>query len=204
MLYGVPKSTLHDHYSGKVKSTKPGPATVLSRAEEAMLVEWGLEMAKTGYGRTQEQISEMVKQLLDKDGRSNPFVDNRPGRDRWCGFLQHHPELSFQSPEQLELSRASACSKERLAHWYTTFEQFLKANSVKDPDQVWNADETGYPLYPKTGRVLALCGAKDVYQVTGNSKEQVTTLCGISKAGNFVPPMHIFAGKWFKVDPMEI
>ena len=54
-----------------------------------------------------------------------------------------------------------------------------------------------------TGRVLALCGTKDVYQVTVNSKEQVTTLCGISAAVNFVPPMHIFAGKRFKVDPME-
>ena len=38
-------------------------------------------------------------------------------------------------------------------------------------------------------------GAKDVYQVTGNSKDQVTTLCAISAAGTVVPPMHIFAGK---------
>ena len=203
LAYGIPKSTLHDHYSGKVKGTKRGPATVLSEAEESMLVEWALEMAKIGYGRTREQISEMVKRLLDKDGRSNPFVENRPGRDWWYGFLQRHPELSFRSPEQLQISRASACSKERLTRWYRAFEQFLKANGVKDPDQVWNADETGCPLCPKSGRVLALCGAKDVYQVTGNSKEQVTTLCAISAAGNFVPPMHIFAGKRFKVDPMD-
>ena len=61
LAYGVPKSTLHDHYSGKVQGTKRGPATVLSEAEESMLVEWALEMAKIGYGRTQEQISETVK-----------------------------------------------------------------------------------------------------------------------------------------------
>ena len=203
LAYGIPKSTLHDHYSGKVKGTKRGPTTVLSAAEESMLVEWALEMAKIGYGRTREQITEMVRQLLDKDGRSNPFVENRPGRDWWYGFLRRHPRLSFRSPEQLQISRASACSKERLTQWYTAFEQFLKANGVKDADQIWNADETGCPLCPKTGRVLAMCGAKDVYQVTGNSKEQVTTLCAISAAGNFVPPMHIFAGKRFKVDPME-
>ena len=88
LAYGIPKSTLHDHYLGKVKGTKRGPATVLSEAEESMLVEWALEMAKIGYGRTREQISEMVKRLLDKDGRLNPFVENRPGRDWWYGFLQ--------------------------------------------------------------------------------------------------------------------
>ena len=46
-------------------------------------------------------------------------------------------------------------------------------------------------------------GSKDVYQVTGNSNEQVTTLFAVSAAGTVVPPMHIFAGKRFKVDPMK-
>ena len=46
-------------------------------------------------------------------------------------------------------------------------------------------------------------GSKDVYQVTGISEEQVTTLRTVSAAGTMVPPMHIFAGKCFKVDPMK-
>lgn len=33
-VYGIPKSTLHDHHSGKVKATKCGPETVLSACEE--------------------------------------------------------------------------------------------------------------------------------------------------------------------------
>lgn len=43
---------IHDHHLGKVKGTKHGPETVLSAAEESMLVEWGLEMVKIGYGHT--------------------------------------------------------------------------------------------------------------------------------------------------------
>ena len=81
LAYGIPKSTLHDPYSGKVKGTKRGPATVLSETEESMVFEWALEMAKIGYGHTQEQIPEMVNRLLVRNGRSNPFVENRPGRD---------------------------------------------------------------------------------------------------------------------------
>ena len=50
--YEIPKSTLHDHYIGKVKGSKRGPSTVLSDAEELKLAEWAIEMANIGYGRT--------------------------------------------------------------------------------------------------------------------------------------------------------
>ena len=203
LSYGIPKSTLHDHCSGKVKGSKRGPPTNLSDAEELKLAEWAMEMASIGYGRTRVQVSEMVKRLLDEDGRPNPFVDNYPGRDWWYGFLRRHPDISLRSPEQLQLSRTSACSQERLSVWYNDYESFLKKYSISNPDQIWNADETGCPLCPKSGKVLSMRGSKDVYQVTGNSKEQVTTLCAVSAAGTVVPPMHIFAGKRFKVDPMK-
>lgn len=49
---------------------------------------------------------------------------------------------------------------------------------------------------PLMSKIPAMKGAK-------NSKEQVTTLCAISAAGAAIPPMHIFAGKRFKVDPMK-
>ena len=77
--YGIPKSTLHDHYSQKVKSSKRGPQTVLSEAEESKLANWAVKMVKIGYGRTKEQMSETVKRILDEDGRANPFVNNYPG-----------------------------------------------------------------------------------------------------------------------------
>ena len=71
-----------------------------------------MDMANIGYGHTREQVSEMVKRLLDEDGRPNPFVDNYPGHDWWYGFLRRHPQISLRSPEQLQLSRASACSRD--------------------------------------------------------------------------------------------
>ena len=53
--YGIPKSTLHNHYRGKAKGTKRGPSTVLTTSEESKLADWALEMGKIGYGRTKEQ-----------------------------------------------------------------------------------------------------------------------------------------------------
>ena len=182
-----------------MKGCKRGPSTVLTEAEEGMLEEWAINMSKIGYGRTREQVIEMVKTILDKDGRKNPFTDNRPGRDWWYGFLRRHPKISIRSPEQLEAARASA--------WYHDFGKFLTEHDIRDPDQIWNADETGCPLCPKSGRVLAMKGAKDVYQVTNNGKGQITTLCAISAAGSVLPPMHVFAGNqilWRTVFLMHI
>ena len=45
-----------------------------------MLVDWALHMANIGYGRTREQLRATVKEILDKDGRENPFTDNYPGK----------------------------------------------------------------------------------------------------------------------------
>lgn len=79
-LYGVPRSTLFDHVTGKATTCKRGPPTVLNPAEENMIVEWALHMADIGYGRTREQVCLTVKKILDKDGRDNPFIDNYPGK----------------------------------------------------------------------------------------------------------------------------
>ena len=176
---------------------------ILTECEEQELVDWAVEMGRIGYGWTREQMSMMVKKILDKDGRQNPFVDNRPGKDWWYAFLRRHPELAMRTPEHLQLARAAACSEDVLSRWYAAFKQFLELNDVEDPAKIWNADETGCPLCPKSGKVLALAGTRDVYHAASDTKEQITTLCAISAAGDVIPPMHIFSGQRFRYNPLE-
>ena len=79
-VYGVPKSTLSDYVSGKVKLGQcQGPPTVLSAEEEGKLARWALEMAAIGYGRSKEQILLTVQKIVEKDQRPNPFKDGKPG-----------------------------------------------------------------------------------------------------------------------------
>ena len=74
---------------------------------------------------------------------------------------------------------------------------------MKDwPSQIWNADEAGFPLCPKTGRVVAMKTDKNVYGITGDSKEQITCLCAANVAGDVLPPMQVFAGERFRYNPM--
>ena len=60
--YGIPKSTLCDHVTGKVEiGRRQGPKPVLTRDKEESLVQWALEMNEIGYGQVRRQISDTVK-----------------------------------------------------------------------------------------------------------------------------------------------
>ena len=89
--------------------------------------------------------------------------DNRPRKDWWYSFLARN-KLAWRSPSALESYRASACTKEKLEEWYTKFEQFLICHNLQDqPSHIWNCDESGFPLCPKSGKILAPAGSKTVY-----------------------------------------
>ena len=145
-----------------------------------------------------------MKEIVEKEGRPNLFKNNVPGRKWWSLFLKRHPNIFLRTPEHLPLSRVQACTSEGLDEWYHEFDQFLQMHDLKDlPHLIWNADESGFQLCPKTGKVLAIRNAWAVYGITQDSKELITTLCAANVAGDVIPPMHIFSGVRFKSNPLE-
>nr|CAI5839558.1 unnamed protein product [Callosobruchus analis] len=61
---------------------------------------------------------------------------------------------------------------------------------LNDPSRVFNADESGFQLCPKTKKVLAPRGAKNIYEVdVGQAKASITVLFIFAAAGNITPPM---------------
>ena len=183
---------------------RPGPNSVLTAAEEKKLVDYIVEMSRIGYGCTKQKVFDMVQEIMRKDCRKNPFVNNRPGEKWWKLFIGRHPDVSLRQPEHLQLSRARCYTPEAINEWFKEFGKFLVDKKLKDsPSQLWNADESGFPLCPKSGRILAMKTDKNVYGVTGDSKEQITCLCAGSAAGDILPPMEVFAGERFRYNPMD-
>ena len=135
----------------------------------------------------------------------NPFKDDRPGKKWWQLFVQRHPEVILRVPELLQQARAQAFNAEKISFWFSDFDQFLITPDLKDKaGSIWNADESGFSLCPKSGKVLAHVGCRAVYRITSNSKEQIITLCAIGAAGNVIPPMHVFPGERFSgYNPMQ-
>ena len=203
--YGIPKSTLSMYVSGKLQigAARRGPASILTVEEEQKLVEYVVHMGKIGYGRTRDQVFDIVAEIVSKDGRTNPFVNGRPGRKWWELFKKRHPEITLRSPEKLQLARARCCTPEVISAWYGDFHKFLEEHSlVNKAGYIWNADEAGFPLCATSGKVVSIHNCKDVYAITADTKEQITCLCAVSASGEFIPPMHIFAGMRFKYNPM--
>jgi len=59
-----------------------------------------------GFGRTKNDLLDAVKRILDTDGRSTPFKENRPGKHWYYAFFKCNPELSSRTPQQLSKERA--------------------------------------------------------------------------------------------------
>ena len=78
--WSVPKSSLYDRLSGRVKYyRRSGPPAVLTREEETCLAESLVEMKKRGCTFTKNDIFDHVKKMLHDDKRQTPFINNRPG-----------------------------------------------------------------------------------------------------------------------------
>ena len=121
LQYGIPKSTLSLYVAGKLKvGAKCGPTSILTAEEEQKLVDYVVHMSKIGYGCTRDQLLEIVHKMVVKDGRKNPFTNDKPVIKWWTLFKKRHPEVSLRIPEQLQVARAKCCTPETLQAWFNS------------------------------------------------------------------------------------
>ena len=67
MLYGVPKSTLHDSINGRVRhDTKPGPSPYLYHTEEEELADHLITVAKISYGKTRKEVKMIADSVAEE------------------------------------------------------------------------------------------------------------------------------------------
>ena len=211
--YGIPVMTLSDKVKGKVPlpSSRPGPSTYLSSNQENRLNKWLLHMGKIGYGKTRKDIPDVVKKILDaaeNEGYVIPenrkFVDNRPSKCWVYGFLNRHPRSSARTPENFGFQRANV-TEESIRGWFERLEDFLKTEhnldakeflSERNGDRIFNADESGFPLAGTNGKLKIITekGARTVFKLAPDSKEQITVLACSSASGNFSKPLVIYPG----------
>lgn len=65
----------------------------LTKAEGDMIADWAFNMTRMVFGRTRSEILDTVQCIIKQDGRAFPFVNCRPGKDKYHAFLKRHPEL---------------------------------------------------------------------------------------------------------------
>ena len=89
--FGVPVATLARRKNNlDIVKMKTEPATVLSEAEEQVIVNWILYKAERGYPVTKTELLDSIQKYIESLKRDTPFIENRPGRHRYEGFRKRH------------------------------------------------------------------------------------------------------------------
>ena len=193
-----------------------GPRSVLTSEQEQRFVDFLLYSARIGYGLSHKDIPQTVKSELDRienlaieNGEPPPAKkfndDNLPSLGWVYRFLRRHPELSKRMPESLGYQKTYV-TEQKIRDWFAGVEKFLQDQHKIDAasffceanaQRVFNLDESGFPLAGTNGKlkIITARGAKNVYKVGPDSKEQVTVLGCCSADGHLEKPFVIFPGK---------
>lgn len=197
----IPRSTLIRKLSGTVPlRRKMGPSTLLTEPEEDTLVKWILAMARKGFPVHKSNLILSVKKYLQETGRETKYLkDSTPGRSWFEGFLKRHPNIKEKHAESVSKARA-AVTQDRIQQWFDEileyFQQEGLENILEYPHRIFNGNEAGFKLSPKSGKVLGPTKvSEDFYERVSCDKEQITVMATFSADGKVVPPMLIFPFK---------
>lgn len=198
-LFKVARTTIIARLSGKLKKIRPGPETVLTSAEEKLIVDWIIESQRKGFPKRKEDLQYAVHDFLNENPRANLFINNMPGEGWYKAFLKRHPILAIRTPEAVTAA-SSNVGKDDIIKWFCNIEEYLKREDyfeiLSDPTRIFNGDETNFQLCPKTKAVLAPKGSRNVYEVDqGLAKQSITVMFTFSAAGVVTNPMIIYPYK---------
>lgn len=191
---------------------KMGPPTILTEAEEQVLVNYIKFCNDRAHPATKDNIIQTVKQIVTEERdagykRKNlpaSFVQGHPGEKWWKLFKRRHPNISYRSPETLTSARKNV-SQGSIRQWFADTYQYITdvdaLDALHDPSRNFNIDESGFSLSPKQGKVLALRGEKAVFEQSSiHQKSNITVLAVVGADGSVPPPMIIYPRK--RINPM--
>ena len=189
--FGVPRTTLKNRISGRVEhGRKSGPVPYLNKDEEEQLVDFLIQLAKIGHGKTKQDVLSIVKRTIQKKQLN---VKGFNGEGWWTRFKQRHPSLSLRTADPLAMVRSECTRQEVIDDYFKLLEGTLSSLNISDkPQYIYNMDETGVPLDAKQLKRVALKGMKKIHGRSSGNKTQITVVVCANAAGSVIPPMVIF------------
>lgn len=194
--YNIPFTTLRDRLKNENMSNPSlGRKPVFTQQQETEIAEQVKLLGSLYYGLDVVNLRKLVYKYAELNNIKNNFdrSSKTAGLDWVHAFMRRNPSVSIRKAEATSLNRISAFNKVEITYFYDKLEDVMEKHKFI-PNNIYNADETGITTVTDPGKVLAEKGQKRVGFVTsGERGSNITIMCAMSAAGNFIPPMFIFA-----------
>ena len=150
----------------------------------SQLAEYLIQASKIGYGKTRLNVRCLVESHLRSNGN---LIGSSISNGWWQRFLQRNPTVTVRSGNNLAGVRMDAVNRENIAAYFKLLRSIYDEHSFENyPECIYNMDETGVPLDPKSPKVIARKGAKKIHCRTSGQKAQITVIG--SATGQALPP----------------
>lgn len=194
--YNIPFTTLRGRLKNdNISNPRLGRRPIFTPQQEHEIAEQVKLLGSLYYGLSVTDLRKVVYKYAVLNNIKNNFDENSKtaGVDWVHGFMRRNPSVSIRKAEATSLNRVSAFNKEEITNFYDKLGDLMQKYKFL-PNNIYNADETGITTVTDPGKVLAEKGQRRVGAVTsGERGSNITVMCAMSAAGNFIPPMFIFA-----------
>lgn len=86
---------------------KPGPATTLTKDEEAALVEYDKDVCSKGFPMTKRICKAYAWAIARRSGKHLSFNGEKgPSEKWWSGFRKRNPNLALRKADSIDRGRA--------------------------------------------------------------------------------------------------
>ena len=128
---------------------------------------------------------DLVQIVVDKKGLGVTVTPSW-----WKSFKSRHPDLVLRTPESLTHARVAGASHKIIENYFDILEATLSEHNIADrPCQIYNLDESGFPLNPKAPKVISKKCSKHPATLSSSERSQISVLCCCNAGGNSIPPL---------------
>ena len=145
-------------------------------------------MAKIGNGKTRKEVK-LIAENVAKEKKV--LQASRISDGWWKSFFHRNQSLSRRRADSTAHVRMDSVNKESINQYFNLLEETMLSHNI-----LKNLDETGMSLSPRMPNIVAKHGQKKVRYRTSVKKEQITIIACANAAGQAIPPMVIFEGKY--------
>lgn len=151
-MYGLPKATLKRRLDGVNKKAKGDVQIVGSEGDlppelESELCQHILEMeSRLAFDLAKKN---KIKHLFHKEKKT-------AGKKWYYAFMKRHIRLSLRQPRATSMSRATGFNKPTVKDFFHKLEAVTDKHDIKEPQRIFNMDETGLSTVQRKPRKKSL------------------------------------------------